>query len=172
MPERDDVDAIVADWKRERPDLDFAPFQVFSRIWRLARHLDRERKGAFNRSNLETWEFDVLAALRRAGEPYQLSPKQLMAQTLVSSGTMTNRIDRLVGRRLVRREADPSDGRSVLVTLTEEGKTRVDAAITRLVDAETSLLERLPKAERTRLADLLRKLGVSLGPVDPSSDAD
>ncbi|HLP22533.1 MAG TPA: MarR family winged helix-turn-helix transcriptional regulator [Microbacteriaceae bacterium] len=171
MPQHDDVDGIVANWVRERPDLDFAPFQVFSRIGRLARRLDRERKAAFTRSNLESWEFDVLAALRRSGEPYQLSPKQLMAQTFVSSGTMTNRIDRLVGRRLVRREADPSDGRSVLVTLTEEGKTRVDAAITRLVDAETSLLERLPKSERSRLADLLRKLALSLEP-DAEDDDD
>ena len=162
VSQHDDVDRIVSDWERERPDLDFAPFQVFSRIGRLARHLDRERKSAFTRSNLESWEFDVLAALRRAAEPYQLSPKQLMAQTLVSSGTMTNRIDRLVARRLVRREDDPSDGRSVLVTLTDEGKTRVDAAITRLIDAETVLLSRLPKSERTRLAELLRKLGLSL----------
>lgn len=162
--ERDDVDAIVTDWRRERPDLDFAPFQVFSRIGRLAKHLDRERKTAFQRSNLDAWEFDVLAALRRSGEPYRLSPKALMEQTLVSSGTMTNRIDRLVGRRLVRREDDPSDGRSVLVVLTEEGKTRVDAAITRLVDAETTLLQRLPRSERTRLADLLRRLGLALGP--------
>ncbi len=164
--ENDDVDIIVDEWLRERPDLDFAPFHVFSRIWRLAKHLDRERKAAFHRSNLEGWEFDVLAALRRSGEPYRLSPKTLMEQTLVSSGTMTNRIDRLVGRRLVRRENDPSDGRSVLVVLTEEGKTRVDAAITRLVDAETALLQRLPKAERARLADLLRRLGQALGPND------
>ncbi len=166
MSEHDDVDGIVEDWERERPDLDFAPFHVFSRIDRLSRHLERERRSAFTRSNLESWEFDVLAALRRAGEPYQLSPKQLMAQTLVSSGTVTNRIDRLVGRRLVRREADPSDGRSVLVSLTSEGRTRVDAAITRLVDAESHLLGRLPKAERMRLAGLLRRLGLSLEPGD------
>ena len=170
MAQRDDVDVIVGDWVRERPDLDFAPFHVFSRIGRLARHLDRERKTAFTRSNLESWEFDVLAALRRAGEPYRLSPKQLMAQTMVSSGTMTNRIDRLVARRLVRREADPSDGRSVFVILTDDGKTRVDAAITRLVDAETTLLERLPKAERARLAELLRKLGLSLDPAAHDDD--
>ena len=94
----------------------------------------------------------MLSALRRAGEPFQLSPKQLLQQTLVSSGTMTNRIDRLVGRRLVRREADPGDGRSVLVTLTDEGRTRVDAAITRLVDAESApavgALPRRPRATR------------------------
>ena len=96
---RDEVDRIVDAWLRERPDLDFAPLQVLSRVGRLSRHLDRARRTAFERSDLESWEFDVLAALRRAGSPYQLSPKALLQQTLVSSGTMTNRIDRLVAAR-------------------------------------------------------------------------
>lgn len=84
----------------------------------------------------------------------------MLLQTLVSSGTMTNRIDRLVARRLVHREADPADGRSVLVTLTEDGRIRVDAAITRLVDAEALLLQRLSRGDRDRLAGLLRKLSL------------
>ncbi|MEN0024017.1 MAG: MarR family transcriptional regulator, partial [Microbacterium sp.] len=86
---------------------------------------------------------------------------QLLQQTLVSSGTMTNRIDRLVGRRFVRREADPADGRSVLVTLTDDGRIRVDAAITRLVDVEADLLQGLSRGDRDRLAALLRKLSLS-----------
>ncbi|GAA1470530.1 MarR family winged helix-turn-helix transcriptional regulator [Microbacterium thalassium] len=157
----DEVDRIVRAWVAQRPDLDFSPLEVLSRVDRLSRHLDRARRDAFRRSELEPWEWDVLSALRRAGEPFQLSPKQLLQQTLVSSGTMTNRIDRLVGRRLVRREADPADGRSVLVTLTEEGRTRVDAAITRLVDAEAVLLEGLSRGDRERIAGLLRKLSLS-----------
>jgi len=161
MPsEHDEVDRIVEAWGVQRPDLDFSPLEVLSRVDRLSRHLDRARREAFRRSDLEPWEWDVLSALRRAGEPYQLSPKQLLQQTLVSSGTMTNRIDRLVGRRLVRREADPGDGRSVLVTITEDGKTRVDAAITRLVDAEAVLLGELSRGDRDRLAALLRKLSL------------
>ncbi len=156
----DEVDRIVDAWTRQRPDLDFSPLEVLSRVDRLSRHLDRARKEAFRRSELEPWEWDVLSALRRAGDPFQLSPKQLLQQTLVSSGTMTNRIDRLVGRRLVRREADPGDGRSVLVTLTPDGRTRVDAAITRLVDAEAILLETLSRSDRDRLAQLLRKLSL------------
>ena len=136
--EHDEVDRIVGAWGAQRPDLDFSPLEVLSRVDRLSRHLDRARREAFRRSDLEPWEWDVLSALRRAGEPYQLSPKQLLQQTLVSSGTMTNRIDRLVGRRLVRREADPGDGRSVLVTITDEGKTRVDAARTALADHDQS----------------------------------
>ncbi|WP_438352454.1 MarR family winged helix-turn-helix transcriptional regulator [Microbacterium sp. CJ88] len=158
--ETDEVDRIVGAWGVQRPDLDFSPLEVLSRVARLSRHLDIARKEAFRRSDIESWEWDVLSALRRAGVPYQLSPKQLLQQTLVSSGTMTNRIDRLVGRRFVRREADPDDGRSVLVTLTEEGRVRVDAAITRLVDAEALLLDTLSRGDRERLAVLLRKLSL------------
>ncbi|MCR2812212.1 MarR family winged helix-turn-helix transcriptional regulator [Microbacterium sp. zg.Y1090] len=157
----DEVDRIVGAWQTQRPDLDFSPLEVLSRVDRLSRHLDRARREAFHRSDLEPWEWDVLSALRRAGEPFQLSPKQLLQQTLVSSGTMTNRIDRLVARRLVRRESDPADGRSVLVTLAGDGKTRVDAAITRLVDAEATLLGSLSRPDRERLAALLRKLSLS-----------
>lgn len=156
----DEVDRIVGAWNAQRPDLDFAPLEVLSRVARLSRHLDRARRDVFRRSDLEAWEWDVLAALRRAGAPFQLSPKQLLAQTLVSSGTMTNRIDRLVGRRLVRRESDPADGRSVLVTLTDDGRIRADAAITRLVDIEAELLGALPRTDRDRLAALLRRLSI------------
>ncbi|WP_309068995.1 MarR family transcriptional regulator [Microbacterium sp.] len=158
--ETDEVDRIVGAWAQQRPDLDFSPMEVLSRVDRLSRHLDRARRDAFRRTDIEPWEWDVLSALRRAGDPYQLSPKQLLQQTLVSSGTMTNRIDRLVGRRFVRREADPGDGRSVLVTLTDDGRVRVDAAITRLMDAEAELLDRLSPTERDRLATLLRRLSL------------
>ena len=102
----------------------------------------------------------MLSALRRAGAPYRLSPKQLLQQTLVSSGTMTNRIDRLVERGLVSRQTDPNDGRGILVEMSPAGLTRVDAAITRLVDAEAELLASLPAAEQKRLAGLLRKLSL------------
>jgi DNA-binding MarR family transcriptional regulator len=164
--ESDEVDRIVGAWKTQRPDLDFSPMEVLSRVDRLSRHLDRARRDAFSRTDIEPWEWDVLSALRRAGAPYQLSPKQLLQQTLVSSGTMTNRIDRLVKRGFVHRESDPDDGRSVLVTLTEDGRVRVDAAITRLMDAETELLGCLSAAERTRVATLLRRL--VLGFDDPA----
>ncbi|PPL18843.1 MULTISPECIES: MarR family winged helix-turn-helix transcriptional regulator [Microterricola] len=160
MPTSDEVDRIVDAWLRERPDLDFTPLQVLSRVGRLAKHLDRARRTAFARSELESWEFDVLSALRRAGEPFQLSPKQLLQQTLVSSGTMTNRIDRLVVRELVQRRTDPNDGRGILVVMTPAGQTRVDAAITRLVDAEAELLGALSAPEQERLAGLLRKLSL------------
>ncbi|HMM82499.1 MAG TPA: MarR family transcriptional regulator [Terrimesophilobacter sp.] len=160
MPTHDEVDRIVEAWTRERPDLDFAPLQVLSRVGRLSRHLDRARRESFTTSELESWEFDVLSALRRAGSPYQLSPKALLQQTLVSSGTMTNRIDRLATRGLVHRRTDPDDGRGVLVVMTPKGRERVDSAISNLLNAERELLDRLPPADRERLAGLLRKLSL------------
>ncbi|MWC00049.1 MarR family winged helix-turn-helix transcriptional regulator [Agromyces seonyuensis] len=160
MAEQDEVDRIVGDWERERSDLEFAPLQVFSRVDRLSKQLDRARKQAFAESGLESWEFDVLSALRRAGAPYQLPPKALLSQTLVSSGTMTNRIDRLVERGLVSRHTDPHDGRGVLVVMNEAGRTRVDAAISRLLESERALLASLPAVEQRRLATLLRKLSL------------
>ncbi len=160
MPTSDEVDRIVEAWSRERGDLDFSPLQVLSRVARLARHLERARRTAFAASDLETWEFDVLSALRRAGSPYQLSPKALLQQTLVSSGTMTNRIDRLVSRGLVERRTDPNDGRGILVMMTGEGRERVDAAISTLLAAESDLLERLSAPDQERLSGLLRKLSI------------
>lgn len=160
MPTSDEVDRIVEAWARERPDLDFSPLQVLSRVGRLARHLELARRTAFAASDLELWEFDVLSALRRAGSPYQLSPKALLQQTLVSSGTMTNRIDRLVERRLVERRTDPNDGRGILVVMTEQGTQRVDAAIRTLLQAESELLERLSIPDQERLSALLRKLSL------------
>jgi DNA-binding MarR family transcriptional regulator len=158
----DEVDDLVAAWQAERPDLDVRPMQVLSRISRLARHLDRERRGAFAAHDLESWEFDVLAALRRQGAPYELSPGALLRATLVTSGTMTNRIDRLEEASLVRRRPDPQDKRGVLVTLTAAGRSRVDAALADLLAAEQALLAGLPEASRHTLADLLRILLVPL----------
>ncbi|TAL42622.1 MAG: MarR family transcriptional regulator [Salinibacterium sp.] len=160
MPASDEVDRIVTAWSRERSDLDFSPLQVLSRVARLARHLERARRTAFAASDLELWEFDVLAALRRAGSPYQLSPKALLQQTLVSSGTMTNRIDGLVARGLVERRTDPNDGRGILVMMTADGRERVDAAIATLLHAESELLDKLSAAEQERLSGLLRKLSL------------
>ncbi len=159
----DDVDELVAAWQAERPDLDVRPMQVLSRITRLARHLDRERRAAFAAHDLESWEFDVLAALRRQGAPYELSPGALLRATLVTSGTMTNRIDRLEGAGLVRRRPDPQDKRGVLVTLTAAGAARVDAALADLLDAEQALLADMPDSGRHTLAELLRTL---LAPLD------
>lgn len=161
-PLTDEVDRIVAAWRRERPDLDLSPLEVLSRLGRIARHLDRYRSAVFSQHGLDTWEFDVLAALRRAGAPYRLSPSQLAAQTLVASGTMTNRIDRLTGRGLVVREPDPADGRGVLVSLTPPGRDTVDATLATLLERERSLLAGLDGAAQRELSGLLRVLAVDL----------
>ena len=159
--EHDEVDRIVGAWVTQRPDLDFSPLEVLSRVDRLSRHLDRARREAFRRSDLEPWEWDVLSALRRAGEPYQLSPKQLLQQTLVSSGTMTNRIDRLVGRRLVRREADPDDARRTRIALTDEGAKVVRGFRGQRREHLSQALEGFTPEERSELARLLTKLAAA-----------
>lgn len=154
----DEVDALVLAWSRERPDLDVTPLEVLSRVGRLARHLDLARREAFETHGLEPWEFDVLAALRRAGVPYTLSPGRLLQVTLVTSGTMTNRIDRLEQKGLVERAPDPSDRRGVQVRLTDAGRTRVDEALEDLLDHERAILATLEARDRDRLAELLRRL--------------
>jgi DNA-binding MarR family transcriptional regulator len=157
-PTWDEVDTIVEAWRRERPDLDVAPMEVLSRISRLARHLDRVRASAFSSHDLESWEFDVLAALRRSGPPYRLSPGQLLRETLVTSGTMTNRVDRLAMRGLVVRQDHPDDRRGVLVQLTDAGKDVVDATLADLMVAEREILDALDVADHDQLTRSLRLL--------------
>lgn len=158
MAESDEVDRLVDAWRRERPDLDVSPMEVLSRVTRLARHLDRSRSAAFGAHALESWEFDVLSALRRSGPPYQLSPGALLRATGVTSGTMTNRVDRLTTRGLVGRTERPDDRRGVLVTLTDDGRARVDAALADLLTAEHQLLSALSADDQEQLAGALRRL--------------
>ncbi|WP_066938059.1 MarR family winged helix-turn-helix transcriptional regulator [Microtetraspora fusca] len=161
----DEVDRLVAAWRQERPDLDVSPLEVLSRVSRLSRHLDRARRAAFAEHDLESWEFDVLTALRRSGKPYELSPGALLRATLVTSGTMTNRIDRLAASGLVTRHPDPEDRRGVLVRLTALGRERVDAAFAGLLRRERELLAGLGEREQRTLATLLHTL---LAPFDAS----
>ena len=154
----DEVDRIVDSWARERPDMDTSPMLVLSRVSRLARHLDLERRAAFADHGLEPWEFDVLSALRRAGGPYALTPGALMAELLVSSGTMTNRIDRLESKGLVERSRSVEDRRTVTVTLTDRGRERVDGALETLLACERRILSALPPKELEHLGSLLRPL--------------
>ena len=155
---RDEVDRLVEAWQRQRADLDLQPMEVLSRVSRLGHHLDRTRRATFAEHGLESWEFDVLAALRRAGTPYELSPGRLLKETLVTSGTMTNRVDRLVGRGLVERSRDPHDRRGVLVRLTAAGRTTVDGALESLLARERALLAGLQPQQQSQLAGLLRQL--------------
>ncbi|NED95057.1 winged helix-turn-helix transcriptional regulator [Phytoactinopolyspora alkaliphila] len=152
----DEVDRLVEAWRRERPELDVSPMEVLSRVTRLARHLDRARRSAFAALGLEPWEFDVLAALRRSGAPYELSPGTLLAQTMVTSGTMTARVDKLTARGLVTRRRDDQDRRAVKVALTDAGRAAVDAALDGLLAHERTILANVTPEDQAMLATLLR----------------
>lgn len=154
----DEVDEIVAAWQRERPDLDVEPLQILSRISRLADILDDRRAAAFVEHGLQAHEFDVLAALRRRGDPFEMTAGELCIATHVTSGTMTSRLDRLVARKLVVRRPDDDDGRLVLVRLTSAGRRRIDGALTALLGSERDLVSALTDAKRERLAAGLREL--------------
>ncbi len=154
----DEVDEVVAAWRAQRPDLAVESMQVWSRIHRLSALFDTHRKQCFTDRGLESWEFDVLAALRRAGEPHRLSPGKLLAETHVTSGTMTHRIDRLRGRGLVTRLRNPEDGRGALVELTPQGRELVDDALGGLIALEESLLGEWSADQQDMLADSLRRL--------------
>lgn len=154
----DEVDEIVAAWRRERPDLDVEPLQVLSRISRLAAVLDERRADAFVGHGLQGHEFDVLSVLRRSGEPFERTAGELATLTHVTSGTMTSRLDRLVARGFVTRRPDASDGRLVRVRLTGPGRVRVDAAFVQLLHTERELLQTLSDERAAALADVLRIL--------------
>jgi DNA-binding MarR family transcriptional regulator len=154
----DEVDGIVQAWHAERPDLDLSPIEVLSRLSRISQLLADRRDQAFAGHGLAAHEFDVLAALRRSGAPYEQTPRQLLEATHVTSGTMTNRLDRLAERNLIARRPHPSDGRQVVIRLTPAGRRRVDAAFEALLRSEEALLAGLPDTQRAGLAAGLRRL--------------
>lgn len=153
----DRVDDILAQWNRERPDLDVAPMGLIGRISRLAQHLGREMEKTFARHGLNYASFDVLATLRRSGPPHALSPGDLSATMMITSGTMTNRVDQLEKAGLVERRLNPDDRRSFIVSLTEKGFTTIDAAVTDHVATQTRIVETLAPDERAVLNALLSK---------------
>ncbi|MET7299170.1 MarR family transcriptional regulator [Embleya sp. NPDC005575] len=160
---RDNVDWRLDQWRVERPDIDPSPMGVVGRIQRASRFLDRELHRNFGTHGLQLWEFDVLGTLRRAGSPYRLTTGALVDASMVTSGAITNRIDRLVARGLVTRETDPANRRCVLVTLTDQGRELVDEILGDHVDFEKERLTPLSPTEQEQLAGLLRKLLVGLG---------
>jgi len=169
--ERDHVEHIIEQWQRERPEIDVSPMGVIARISRLSRLLEREIEEGYAQSGLNQAQFGVLAALRRAGRPYCLSPTSLYNSLLISSGAMTNRLERLRAAGLVERIADPADGRSVLVALTPKGKRLIDRVVARHYENERRLLAALTPAERETLSALLRKLLLGFEDVDPPETA-
>lgn len=164
---RDAVDRILDQWRGERPDLDCSPMGIIGRISQLQREVFLAQRATFARHGLDVPSFDVLAALRRAGPPYQLTPTELMRTALVTSGAITQRLDRLEDRGLITRERSRDDGRAVVVSLTDAGRDALDAALPDHLDTERKLLEGLSDDDREQLAGLLRRFLVSLGRVPP-----
>jgi DNA-binding MarR family transcriptional regulator len=154
----DRVDRISAQWQRERPEIDHDAMALIGRIARLSRHLGHAMDKTFTAHDLNAASFDVLATLRRSGAPYRLSPGALLASTMVTSGTMTHRIDRLEREGLVRRIGNPDDARSVLIELTADGLARIDAAVTDHTATQTRLTASLSAEEQAQMTALLRKL--------------
>jgi DNA-binding MarR family transcriptional regulator len=164
MVEEDDhVDRVMAQWDRELPDLDVAPQAVIGRLHRVAGRLTEELVAVYAEHGLGEGEFDILATLRRSGAPYTLTPGELAASTMVTSGAISKRLDRCEQRGWVRRSADERDGRGRRVTLTAKGRRLIEQAFAAHIANEHRLLGPLPAAERTLLADVLKKWGRELG---------
>lgn len=159
--EQDHVDFIQAQWAQQKPELDTSPMGVIGRISRISRHLDNLLQRNYSRFDLNGGEFDVLATLRRSGPPYQLIPTQLFNSLMLSSGAMTNRLDRLEEAGLIKRSPNPDDRRGILVTLTGEGLALMDKAYPAHIANEEQILAVLTTAERETLTQLLRKLLLS-----------
>lgn len=159
---KDAVDKIEEQWRCEREELNCAATRVVGRIMRIAQHLEREVECAFSHHNLMTCNFDVLTALRRSGKPYQLKPTELYCSLMLTSGAITNRLDKLEKDGLIVRKPNPEDRRGILVTLTQKGLELVDKVIVEHLDNEERLLAALTNEEREQLTGLLRKLLVSL----------
>ena len=158
----DKVDKILEQWQNERPDLDSSPMGVIGRISRLSHYLERGVNDGLEPFGLTNWSFDVLATLRRAGAPYRLSPNALLQSLMITSGTMTNRIDHLERAGLVERAHNPDDRRSVLITLTAAGLALVERAVAAHVRNEQRLLAHMSAQDQAQLAGLLRQFLLGL----------
>lgn len=169
--QRDSVDRITSQWNSVRPDVDISPLEVIGRVSRLSRLIDRRLAENFARFDLESWMYDVLATLRRSGEPYELTAGHLMRDTMVTTGAMTNRIDRLEQRGLVER-ATTSDRRKVIARLTRLGLDTVDEVANSHLETEREILRSLTVRQRHDLAGLLRTMLLGLGDHAPARTED
>lgn len=166
----DHVDQILAQWRRERPDLNVASLGILGRLFRTVQLADAVLARELAHHDLQPGWFDLLAALRRAGMPYRLTPTQLMRATMLSSGGITKRLDRLSDAGLVERLPDPADRRGTLAGLTERGKAVIDEAVEAHIANEERLLRPLTHTERRTLDNLLRQLLAELESSDRSAE--
>lgn len=160
--QRDTVDRVLGQWHEVRPEVDVSPIGVIARVSRLSRLIDRRLAENFARFGIENWMYDVLATLRRQGEPYALTAGELVRQTMVTTGALTNRIDRLEQRGLVERTGT-DDRRKVLVRLTPAGRELVDEVVGAHMDTEREILSELSGRQEHDLAQLLRRVLLHLG---------
>ncbi|GAA3881832.1 MarR family transcriptional regulator [Saccharothrix violaceirubra] len=159
----DHVDHVLAQWSRQRPDLDVSPMAVIGRLARLNRAILAEQQRTFASHDLDRPSFDVLATLRRSDPPHRLTPTQLMRAAMITSGAVTQRLDRLEARGLVTRGPNAADGRGVVVELTDRGRELVDRALPDHLATEQRLLHALDEDGRAELAGILRTVLESLG---------
>jgi DNA-binding MarR family transcriptional regulator len=164
VAERDGVDLILEQWRRERPELDPSPIGIIGRISRLARELEARLEPVYREHGLEAGWHDVLATLRRQGPPYQMRPSDFSTALMLTSSGTTKRLDKLEQAGLLARAPDPADRRGTVITLTQAGHDLIDAVTAAHLDNERRLLAALSEAEQTRLADLLRKLLLGVPP--------
>jgi DNA-binding MarR family transcriptional regulator len=162
MPDRDGVDLIVEQWRRERPELDPSPIGVIGRISRLARELEQRLEPVYREHGLEPGWHDILATLRRTGAPFQLRPTDLTNASMLTSSGTTKRLDKLEQAGLITRSPDPDDRRGTLITLTAAGRELIDTLTVAHLENERRILAALSESEQRRLADLLRTLQLGL----------
>ncbi|MEU8433539.1 MarR family transcriptional regulator [Streptomyces sp. NPDC029216] len=156
--DKDAVDAITDQWHAVRPDLDTTPMAVFGRIYRISKAMGDAVERAYNRHGVSRGEFDVIATLRRSGSPYTLSPRELSATLMLTTGGMTGRLDKLEKAGLLTRSPDPHDRRGLQVTLTDRGLALVDEAVSAGIEVNRAGLAHLDPEEVEALGGLLRKL--------------
>ena len=154
----DRVDKIIQQWHKERPDLDVEPMEIIGRFKQVSQYLYREMDKTFAAYGLNAASFDVLATLRRSGPPYGLTPSELMNSTMVTSGTMTNRINQLVIAGLVIRTENPLDARGYIIKMTDEGRLLIDQVLKEHVKTQAKLLTALSEKDKLTLNSVLKKL--------------
>ncbi|AAV88678.1 MarR family transcriptional regulator [Zymomonas mobilis subsp. mobilis ZM4 = ATCC 31821] len=159
---RDHVDFVVAQWADVMPELDASSMEIFGRMIRVQKHLERLRSEALSQYGFKEGEFDVLATLRRSGSPYRLTPTELYRSLLITSGAMTNRLVRLESAGMIERIADSQDKRSSQVALTEKGKALIEQAVKTHTEVQNGVLDGLEPEQRQILAGLLKKILLNL----------
>ncbi|MER2496106.1 MarR family transcriptional regulator [Vibrio neptunius] len=152
----DAIDRVVEQWAKEKPELDTEPMAIMGRLLRIAKHMETEVTQLHKRYDLKLGEFDVLATLRRSGSPFRLTPSELIDSMMLTSGAMTNRLDKLESKRLIAREHSKQDRRSVTVQLTDEGFTLIDKIIEEHAQVQQKLVKGMNSNQKRQINQILK----------------